>query len=268
MGSASRTALKPKKISEGRLAQSNTFLRKKAANLTSFVRKKTANKENAVPTQSGASKTKKAPKPKKDFKAENEKTQRKLRHSKTRETKLKFALGQLKVQDAERKRAADLAAHRTRELETNIDRLIAEGLHKSRVGKITADELCRRNKALQQRLKRTAGSLSRSLTRAKKSPMRRITEKGIYTMQARKLARMMTDSGCARGKVGSLMQRLGDMFGVHISREMSRRTVGRAIEEGGVAAKMQVVYELSKNKGAPPVDLPARRYSQKFRGHH
>ncbi|KAJ6486259.1 hypothetical protein C8R47DRAFT_956996, partial [Mycena vitilis] len=76
-----------------------------------------------------------------------------------------------------------------------------------------------------------------------------ITEKGIYTMEARKLARIMVDSGCARGKVGPLMQKIGDIFGVHIDQEISRRTVGRAIEEGGVAAKMQVVYELSKSEG-------------------
>ncbi|KAJ7854879.1 hypothetical protein B0H13DRAFT_1642168, partial [Mycena leptocephala] len=72
---------------------------------------------------------------------------------------------------------------------------------------------------------------------------------GAYTIQARKLARMMVDAGCARGKVGSLMQRVGDIFGVHIDRKMDRRTVSRAIGEGGVAAKMQVTYELGLNKG-------------------
>jgi hypothetical protein len=45
------------------------------------------------------------------------------------------------------------------------------------------------------------------------------------------------------------MQKVGDIFGVHINREMSRRTVSRAIGEGGIAAKMQVTYELSLNSG-------------------
>jgi hypothetical protein len=31
---------------------------------------------------------------------------------------------------------------------------------------------------------------------------------------------------------------------------MDRRTVGRAIEEGGVAARMQAIYELAQNQGA------------------
>ncbi|KAF7335877.1 hypothetical protein MSAN_02324700 [Mycena sanguinolenta] len=59
----------------------------------------------------------------------------------------------------------------------------------------------------------------------------------------------MVDAGCARGKVGTLMERVGEIFGVHINRAMSRRTVGRAILEGGVAAKMQITYELGLNQG-------------------
>ncbi|KAJ7664801.1 hypothetical protein B0H17DRAFT_850894, partial [Mycena rosella] len=73
--------------------------------------------------------------------------------------------------------------------------------------------------------------------------------KGIYTMQARKLARIIADTGCACGKVGPLLERIGDIFGIRVNRSMSRRTVGRAIEEGGVAAKMQAIYELSQSKG-------------------
>lgn len=57
------------------------------------------------------------------------------------------------------------------------------------------------------------------------------------------------DAGCARGKVGTLMERVGEIFGVHINRSMSRRTVSWAIGEGGVAAKMQITYELGLNQG-------------------
>ncbi|KAJ7482110.1 hypothetical protein B0H11DRAFT_2419024 [Mycena galericulata] len=71
----------------------------------------------------------------------------------------------------------------------------------------------------------------------------------VYTVQARKLARIMADSGCARGKVGPLMGHIGEMFGIHVTGSMSRRTVARAIEEGGVAARIQSVYELSKSQG-------------------
>jgi uncharacterized protein (DUF697 family) len=47
-----------------------------------------------------------------------------------------------------------------------------------------------------------------------------------------------------------LMERIGQIFGVHINRKMSRRTVSRAIAEGGIAAKMQATFELSLNKGS------------------
>ncbi|KAJ7167440.1 hypothetical protein C8R43DRAFT_825985, partial [Mycena crocata] len=69
---------------------------------------------------------------------------------------------------------------------------------------------------------------------------------GVYTAQARRLARVMADSGCARGKVGPLMVRIGEIFGIRVTRAMDRRTVGRAIEEGGVAARMQAIFELSQ----------------------
>ncbi|KAJ7292581.1 hypothetical protein C8J57DRAFT_1042576 [Mycena rebaudengoi] len=76
-----------------------------------------------------------------------------------------------------------------------------------------------------------------------------VTKKGTYTTQARKLARIMVDSGCARGKVGSLMGQVGEIFGVHIDRVMSCRTVSRAILEGGIASKIQITYEMSMNQG-------------------
>ncbi|KAJ7669569.1 hypothetical protein B0H17DRAFT_887150, partial [Mycena rosella] len=75
----------------------------------------------------------------------------------------------------------------------------------------------------------------------------KLTREGIYTAQARHMARIMADAGCARAKVGPLMANIASIFGVKIqgNRTMSRRTVGRAILEGGVAARMQVVHELS-----------------------
>jgi hypothetical protein len=46
------------------------------------------------------------------------------------------------------------------------------------------------------------------------------------------------------------MVRIGEIFGICVNRAMDRRTVGRAIEEGGVAARMQAIYELSQSQGA------------------
>jgi hypothetical protein len=76
-----------------------------------------------------------------------------------------------------------------------------------------------------------------------------VTEKGIYTAHARKIARIMADGGCAPAKVGPLMVRIEEVFGIQVTRAMDRRTVRRAIEEGGVAARMQAIFELSQSQG-------------------
>ncbi|KAJ7075390.1 hypothetical protein B0H15DRAFT_791892, partial [Mycena belliarum] len=131
-----------------------------------------------------------------------------------------------------------------------IKKVAVENHKKSADSQTAIGTLRKQVKALKQRIRRSMQSLTRTVARAKrKESMRRITEKGIYTMEARKLARIMVDSGCARGKVGSLMKEIGSVFGVHISRGISRRTVGRAIEEGGVGTKMQVAYELLNCQG-------------------
>jgi hypothetical protein len=46
------------------------------------------------------------------------------------------------------------------------------------------------------------------------------------------------------------MEKMGDFFGIHITRAMSGRTARRAVLEGGVAAEMQATYELMHTTGA------------------
>ncbi|KAJ6596413.1 hypothetical protein DFH09DRAFT_1072450 [Mycena vulgaris] len=142
---------------------------------------------------SSSSAAKKAPKPPKDYKAELQKTQRKLRHAKEREKKLQAALEQLKARGVERRLAVAVTTRQTAELCATVERLLAAGHKSTTEGKLANDLLRKKNKALQQRVKRTAGIISRSIARAKGRTCR-VTEKGIYTAQARKLARIMADS--------------------------------------------------------------------------
>ncbi|THV08108.1 hypothetical protein K435DRAFT_641387, partial [Dendrothele bispora CBS 962.96] len=72
---------------------------------------------------------------------------------------------------------------------------------------------------------------------------------GVYCKQARSLARAMTAAGCSRQKVGQLMRLMARTFGIELKFSMSRRTVSRAILEGGVAAKLQVAYEVLHTDG-------------------
>jgi hypothetical protein len=233
---------------------------------------RTGNKENVLPLLPTPV-TAKTPRKARDYKKEYQNLQRKHRHGVDHRKRLQLALDSYKARDGDNVLAADLAKHREAELQRReaamqgaIDKVLSKGAKEAGKSTEVVAALRKKNKALQQRVQRAAGILSQSITRAKsKRTFGRVTQKGIYTIQARKLARIMVDAGCARGKVGSLMERVGDIFGVHINRSMSRRTVSRAIGEGGVAAKMQITYELGLNKGVsshlPLVTLLIRRRS-------
>ncbi|KAJ7229548.1 hypothetical protein B0H12DRAFT_1077403 [Mycena haematopus] len=214
------------------------------------------NKENISP-KSAAQSQAKAPKKPRDYKSDYQNLQRKTRRLISHRERLQTALDSSKTREKDSKsatEAARLAAAQFRHREAALQGALAEALSKSTKEASKSQEVAaalrKKNKALQQKVQRAAGVLSRSISRAKtKRTLCRVTQKGIYTIQARKLARLMVDAGCARGKVGTLMERVGEIFGVHINRVMSRRTVGRAILEGGVAAKMQITYELGLNQG-------------------
>ncbi|KAJ7586263.1 hypothetical protein C8J56DRAFT_1051644 [Mycena floridula] len=60
------------------------------------------------------------------------------------------------------------------------------------------------------------------------------TKEGIYMADARKLARDLIQAGCAAGKT----------FGISVNRDISQRTVSRAIDEGGKYGEIQLVQEI------------------------
>ncbi|KAJ7085172.1 hypothetical protein B0H15DRAFT_740226, partial [Mycena belliarum] len=81
-----------------------------------------------------------------------------------------------------------------------------------------------------------------------KPQLRRITHRGVFTVEARKIMRLAVDAGCARGKIGPLLQRMGSIFGIRIAKSISRRTVSRVVLEGGIGSEMQIQYEASRNR--------------------
>ncbi|KXN84528.1 hypothetical protein AN958_12387 [Leucoagaricus sp. SymC.cos] len=104
-------------------------------------------------------------------------------------------------------------------------------------------------------------ALNRKLTRLKhkyktrfskphqKSYCNQLMQKGSYTEKTRAMARLLVKNGCARDKVGMMIQKIGQMFGVTTKNAMSRRTAGRVILEGYVASKVQLGYEIANTKG-------------------
>ncbi|KDQ57065.1 hypothetical protein JAAARDRAFT_131143 [Jaapia argillacea MUCL 33604] len=77
----------------------------------------------------------------------------------------------------------------------------------------------------------------------------KLRDKGAYASETRALVRALVNSGCSQRKVGKVLKLVGKAMGMSIDREISRRTVGRIILEGGIAAEMQIGYEVSQVKG-------------------
>lgn len=76
-----------------------------------------------------------------------------------------------------------------------------------------------------------------------------ITHKGVYTAQARAMARLLVSTGTAERNVGSAIQQIGGMMGISIKEKMSMCTMQRATLELGVAGDIQLGYEMSQANG-------------------
>jgi len=68
-----------------------------------------------------------------------------------------------------------------------------------------------------------------------------------YSVDARKMMRMLVQSGCARSKVGPILKQLAVQFGGTCGKIPSWRTVSRAVLEGYIAAKMRIAYEIKQS---------------------
>ncbi|KAJ2970264.1 hypothetical protein NUW54_g12767 [Trametes sanguinea] len=75
-----------------------------------------------------------------------------------------------------------------------------------------------------------------------------LREKGVYTPQARSLARALVRAGCAQDRVGMVIQLVAGALGVAVKAKMSTHTVRRAVIEGGIASDIQVGFELAHAK--------------------
>lgn len=118
---------------------------------------------------------------------------------------------------------------------------------------LRAKKYAKRIDALKNRIRRADAARTLRKRRDAESSARarsaRFIKKGVYTPKARTLARILVASGCSRKQAGKVLNKIGKLWGVDSKREMSARTVGRAVDEGGEAAKMQLAYELTLNPG-------------------
>jgi hypothetical protein len=70
------------------------------------------------------------------------------------------------------------------------------------------------------------------------------TCKGVYTDKIRDLTMFIKDAGCAQEYVGEVIERVFNAAGISVQGCMSARTVGRVVTEKGIAAQIQLGYEM------------------------
>ena len=112
----------------------------------------------------------------------------------------------------------------------------------------------RKNRTLQKHCDRIPDVTANAAKRAKHNSDKenqtyRLLHKGTYKPQARELARMLVAAGCSKEYVGTVIQMICKKAGITVQGKISRRTVSRAILEGGIAAQIQLGHELTQAKG-------------------
>jgi len=78
---------------------------------------------------------------------------------------------------------------------------------------------------------------------------RRLYVNGKFTKEARRLMRGLINLGCPMKNVGEIIRHCADATGVTLDAVPDRRTVWRAIIEGGLASQAQIIHELRNAKG-------------------
>ncbi|KDQ56101.1 hypothetical protein JAAARDRAFT_48449 [Jaapia argillacea MUCL 33604] len=103
------------------------------------------------------------------------------------------------------------------------------------------------NLALKEKLrlmgKKATWVRERAVERARRAALKesrkfQLKDKGVYVAETRALR-----------KVRKVLKLVGKAMGMSVDKEISRRTVGRIVLEGGIAAEMQIGYEVSQVKG-------------------
>jgi hypothetical protein len=109
------------------------------------------------------------------------------------------------------------------------------------------EALRKKTRTLQMRSLRASTMTANAVSRAKtKVAVFKITSGGKYTPQVCALSRKLVKYGCSQEFVGAIIEDVCRAAGVHVNGRISRRMVARAIGEGGVAAKIQILDEISR----------------------
>jgi hypothetical protein len=93
-------------------------------------------------------------------------------------------------------------------------------------------------------------AVSKALEKAKAVPNERhLKHKGIVQEESREMIRDLQTLNVPVEKLNEVVHIVGKGFGLKVMDNVSARTIGRVMREGGVAAEMQIVHEIEQAKG-------------------
>ncbi|KDQ06229.1 hypothetical protein BOTBODRAFT_121805 [Botryobasidium botryosum FD-172 SS1] len=81
-----------------------------------------------------------------------------------------------------------------------------------------------------------------------KEKRRSLKSKGVIDIKSRDMVRKLVGGGVPMAHVDETIKTVCEGFGVEMEESIDRRSVSRITREGGVAAKIQIMYELDKSK--------------------
>ncbi|KAL1738056.1 hypothetical protein HDZ31DRAFT_70449, partial [Schizophyllum fasciatum] len=90
----------------------------------------------------------------------------------------------------------------------------------------------------------------------------------MYSRQIRTLVRQLVAGGCSLNKVGGVLKDVARIFGVHLSRIISRRTAQRIVLEGLVFARTQQGFELQNATDITMSGDSTSRRNINYQSHH
>lgn len=106
-------------------------------------------------------------------------------------------------------------------------------------------------RALQRRCTRAPDVRARAVARAlhaaaRKSATFDLCQNGAVRNEVRQMARALVKAGCGQEHVSAVIKEVSAGIGITVTGSISRRTVGRSILEGGIAAELQLAHEIKQ----------------------
>ena len=161
-------------------------------------------------------------------------------------------LGQIRLLNAEKEKIFTDLSVSLSEARDNMDglRQSAEGLQINLTeARNTIVTLRKKVHSLDMQRRRAQSTLTTTRRTLMEMSNWRPTKRGVYTPEARKLARALLHAGCTGDRVNKAIAACAKAFRVRVTRLMSRWTVFRAQDEGGQYGLMQIAREITQSKG-------------------